>query len=54
MINLVLFGKPGAGKGTQAAFLKATFNLVHISTEVDASIQLACCKHGAINHQTVA
>ena len=32
MINVVLFGKPGAGKGTQAAFLKATFNLVHIST----------------------
>jgi adenylate kinase len=32
MINLVLFGKPGAGKGTQAAFLKTTFNLVHIST----------------------
>jgi adenylate kinase len=32
MINLVLFGKPGAGKGTQAAFLKVTFNLVHIST----------------------
>ena len=32
MINLVLFGKPGAGKGTQAAFLKSTFNLVHIST----------------------
>ena len=32
MINLVLFGKPGAGKGTHAAFLKTTFNLVHIST----------------------
>lgn len=32
MINLVLFGKPGAGKGTQAAFLKTSFNLVHIST----------------------
>ena len=32
MINLVLFGKPGAGKGTQAVFLKSTFNLVHIST----------------------
>lgn len=32
MINLVLFGKPGAGKGTQAVFLKTTFNLVHIST----------------------
>ena len=32
MINLVLFGKPGAGKGTQASFLKAQYNLVHIST----------------------
>ena len=32
MINLVLFGKPGAGKGTQAAFLKDTFGLIHIST----------------------
>lgn len=32
MINLVLFGKPGAGKGTQAEFLKATYQLVHIST----------------------
>ena len=32
MLNLVLFGKLGAGKGTQAAFLKTTFNLVHIST----------------------
>ena len=32
MINLVLFGKPGAGKGTQAAFLKDEFNLMHIST----------------------
>ena len=32
MINLVLFGKPGAGKGTQAAFLKDKYNLVHIST----------------------
>lgn len=32
MINIVLFGKPGAGKGTQAEFLKAKYNLVHIST----------------------
>lgn len=32
MINLVLFGKPGAGKGTQASFLKETYNLKHIST----------------------
>lgn len=32
MINLILFGKPGAGKGTQAAFLKKRYDLVHIST----------------------
>ena len=32
MINLVLFGKPGAGKGTQANFLKIKYSLVHIST----------------------
>lgn len=32
MINLVLFGKPGAGKGTQAAFLKDQYKLLHIST----------------------
>ena len=32
MINLVLFGKPGAGKGTQAGFLKEQYNLKHIST----------------------
>ena len=32
MINIVLFGKPGAGKGTQAEFLKIKYNLIHIST----------------------
>lgn len=32
MINLVLFGKPGAGKGTQAEFLKFKYQLFHIST----------------------
>ena len=32
MINIVLFGKPGAGKGTQAEFLKDKYNLTHIST----------------------
>ena len=32
MINIVLFGKPGAGKGTQAEFLKEKYNLIHLST----------------------
>lgn len=32
MTNLVLFGPPGSGKGTQAAFLIEQYGLVHIST----------------------
>lgn len=32
MINIVLFGKPGAGKGTQAEILKENYNLTHLST----------------------
>jgi len=32
MINLILFGPPGSGKGTQAVKLIKKYNLVHIST----------------------
>ena len=32
MLNLVLFGPPGAGKGTQAEFLIKSYGLIHIST----------------------
>lgn len=32
MIQLILFGPPGSGKGTQAKFLVESYGLIHIST----------------------
>ncbi len=32
MLNIVLFGPPGAGKGTQSERLIKEFNLIHLST----------------------
>ncbi len=32
MLNIVLFGPPGAGKGTQAEFIISSFGLDHLST----------------------
>lgn len=32
MLNIVLFGPPGAGKGTQAVRIKDHYSLIHLST----------------------
>ena len=32
MLNIVLFGPPGSGKGTQAENIISKYNLVHLST----------------------
>ena len=32
MLNIVLFGPPGAGKGTQAENIKEHYQLIHLST----------------------
>jgi len=32
MLNIVIFGAPGSGKGTQSDLLKKNYDLVHIST----------------------
>jgi adenylate kinase len=32
MLNIILFGPPGAGKGTQAEFLIESYKLIHLST----------------------
>ena len=46
MLNIVLFGAPGCGKGTQAAKLVEKYNVNHISTgavirsEINAQTEL--------------
>jgi len=32
MLNLIIFGSPGAGKGTQAALIDKTYKLAHLSS----------------------
>jgi len=32
MLNIIIFGPPNCGKGTQAALIKEKYNLIHLST----------------------
>ena len=59
MLNIVLFGAPGCGKGTQAAKLKEKYNLSHVSTgeiirneirnRTPLGLQVAwCIEHGEL------
>ncbi|MBP8982855.1 MAG: adenylate kinase, partial [Bacteroidales bacterium] len=32
MLNIVIFGGPGSGKGTQSALIAEKYNLIHLST----------------------
>jgi len=48
MLNIIIFGAPGSGKGTQSDLIKEKFNLLHLSTgdllraEITAKTELGC------------
>ena len=54
MFNIVIFGAPGSGKGTQSDFLIKKYNLVHLSTgdllraEIAAKSELGKIAEGLI------
>jgi adenylate kinase len=56
MLNIVLFGPPGAGKGTQSEKLINKYNLVHISTgdllrnEIANNTELGSAAKNLIDH----
>ncbi len=55
MINLVLFGPPGAGKGTQADKIKERYELLHISTgEVIRSQVAAATELGKVAQEQMS
>mgnify|MGYP001459929592 CR=1 FL=1 len=43
MLNIVLFGPPGAGKGTQSALLVQNYHLIHLSTGDILRAEIAAC-----------
>ncbi len=55
MLNIALFGPPGAGKGTQAKHLAEKYNLTYLSTgdilrqEIADDTELGCQAKSIIN-----
>ena len=55
MLNIILFGPPGAGKGTQSQFLREKYQLTYISTgeilreEIAAETELGLQVKGIIS-----
>ena len=60
MLNIILFGAPGCGKGTQAARLAEHYNLYHISTgevirgEIQRGTELGKSMEGYISRGELA
>lgn len=60
MVNIILFGAPGCGKGTQAARLAEHYDLYHISTgevirsEIKRGTELGKCMEGYISRGELA
>ncbi|MBR3914517.1 MAG: adenylate kinase [Bacteroidales bacterium] len=56
MLNIIIFGPPGAGKGTQSDFIKEKYNLTYISTgqvlraEMAAGTEIGLKVKDIINH----
>ena len=45
MLNIVLFGAPGCGKGTQAGLMQEKFGLLHVSTGDIIRKEIAAAAH---------
>lgn len=56
MLNIIIFGPPGAGKGTQSDYIKEKYNLTYISTgqvlraEMAAGTEIGLKVKDIINH----
>ena len=60
MLNIIIFGPPGAGKGTQSEYIKERYNLTYISTgqvlraEIAAGTEIGLKVKDIIDHGCLA